>query len=667
MSLDTLVTVNITAGARRITRQGFGTPLILAYHKHWTGRTRSYTSTTAMVSDGFRTNEPAYLMAQAAFSQSPRVPRVKIGRRDIAFSQEVELTPETPSNGKVYQIDVDGETYAYTAGGGDSLADVCTALADALNTADGIAAVMGTIATGGSTAGTQTLTGTSLNGTIGAENMDPPRRLAFTFNSHADWDSTTITVTGKDEDGVTFSEGFAVPNGGGDTVNGAYRFKSVTSISIPAQTGTNGTFTLAVQEITSRAEPDAIIRRGASTAGTQTLDDETELNGSVGGDVFDRPRSLQITFNEHAHWDATTIAVNGKDEAGDDVSENFSVPNGGNSVVTGAVVFTQVTSVEVPTQSGTAGTFTLGFNPMYTADGSSGTKVVVTTTDDGQLVSYENWYDLGQRGNTLAVADVTEDPGIATDLAAIRLVDSDWYGLLIDSNSQEEIEEAAAWAEAQKVLMAIQSGDSLIMDSESGEDVFSQLKLSSYARTVPLFHPSIAAQWMAAGALCGRLPRDPGSYTWKFKSVPGVESYSLTDSQKSAIIAKNGNTYTETAGVAIIEEGTTASGEFADITRFVDWQVAQIQEGIYFLLLNNEKLPYTDASVSLVKNNVLSKLKKGIRVGGLRNDPFPIVTAPKVADMDAEDRAARILTGIEFSAELAGAIHKLTLSGTLSV
>lgn len=665
MSLNDIIEVQASAGVARPARAGFGTLMIVAYHKHWSGRSRTYTGDAGAITDGFSTLEPAYKQLVAAFSQTPRPKTVKIGRRANAPEQVVNMTPVAPSAGTLYQADLDGVTREYTADGADSLADVCTEFAAACNGAEA-ADVDAIIATGASTNGVQALDEEDFDGVIGGEVMDPPRRVSFTFSSHSDWDATVITVTGKDEDGVTITETIAVPNNGNDIVNGAYRFSQITGVSIPAQTAGGGTFTMGVIAVTTVAQPDAIIRRGASTAGIQTLADD-DFNGTIGAEEFDRPSSVQFTFNEHADWDATTIVVSGKDEAGNDTTENFSVSNGGNNVVTGAVIFTQITEVSIPAQTGTNGTFTMGLNPRYTASGASGTKVVVTATDDGQLVSFENWYDHSEQGATLSVEDVTEDPGIAEDLAAIRLADPDWYGLVLDSTSKAEVEEATAWGEAQRLLGAYQSGDSGITDADESEDLFSALKLSGYTRAVPIFHPSIAAQFIAAGALAGRLARDPGSYTWKFKRVPGVESYTLNETERGAVLAKKGNIYTPTADIAIIEDGTVSSGSFADITRFIDWQVAQIQEGIYFLFLNNEKIPYTDAGIAMVVAVIYAKLKAGIRQGGLREDPFPVVTAPLVADIDPQDRADRVVPDIVIDGQLAGAIHKVRIRMAVSV
>lgn len=95
-----------------------------------------------------------------------------------------------------------------------------------------------------STAGVQTLSGGSLDGVVGTAEMIPPRNVTMTFSSHADWDATTATVTGTDENGETITENFSIPNGGNATVTGAVKFRTVTSISIPAQSGTGGTGTI---------------------------------------------------------------------------------------------------------------------------------------------------------------------------------------------------------------------------------------------------------------------------------------------------------------------------------------------------------------------------------------------------------------------------------------
>lgn len=100
------------------------------------------------------------------------------------------------------------------------------------------------LATGGaSSASPQTIVTTALNGAVGQGVISPAKNITLTFNSHADWDATTAVITGENEDGQIITESLAIPNGGNATVSGTIPFSRVTSIYIPAQTGTNGTFT----------------------------------------------------------------------------------------------------------------------------------------------------------------------------------------------------------------------------------------------------------------------------------------------------------------------------------------------------------------------------------------------------------------------------------------
>ena len=192
MSLEDVVNVQISGDAPAITRAGFGVPLIAAYHTHNTDRVRSYTSLTAMAADGFATSEPAYQMASVIFSQQPRVPRIRVGRRATAFAQVIHLTPSAPATGDVYSVEINGQAGSYTAVGGDDIAAVCTALATALNALSG-ADADAIITSRASPGTTLTLTVVGLNGVIGARTMNPPRALSLTLSNHANWDATTAT------------------------------------------------------------------------------------------------------------------------------------------------------------------------------------------------------------------------------------------------------------------------------------------------------------------------------------------------------------------------------------------------------------------------------------------------------------------------------------------
>lgn len=104
--------------------------------------------------------------------------------------------------------------------------------------ADGIVESLATAATATS------LTGSSLDGVVGAEEMFPPRNVTITATSHANFDLSTWIVRGLDENGLPQEELFVMPDAGNTTLVGNKFFSSVTEVYVPAQAGTGGAYTV---------------------------------------------------------------------------------------------------------------------------------------------------------------------------------------------------------------------------------------------------------------------------------------------------------------------------------------------------------------------------------------------------------------------------------------
>ncbi len=104
--------------------------------------------------------------------------------------------------------------------------------------ADGIVAARATAATAAS------ITGSGLDGAVGADEMFPARNITITASNHADFDLTTWYVRGLDEEGLPQEEAFVMPNGGNTTLTGNKVFSAVTEVYVPAQSGTGGSFTV---------------------------------------------------------------------------------------------------------------------------------------------------------------------------------------------------------------------------------------------------------------------------------------------------------------------------------------------------------------------------------------------------------------------------------------
>lgn len=293
------------------------------------------------------------------------------------------------------------------------------------------------------------------------------------------------------------------------------------------------------------------------------------------------------------------------------------------------------------------------------------TKIVVTAAAAGAPVDFA--FGLGWN-----VSDETADTTTDDDLPICSAEDDDWYGLLIaDSTSKATTLLGAAFCETKVKEYIAQTPDTACGDSVSTTDVMAAVQTAAYKRTIVGYHRSIAgSEWLAAAWMGRTFSIDPGRGTMAFRTLAGVSADDpqiVNASFRSSVLTKSGSYYIRRGGVNITFEGKAGSGRFGDITRFVDWQQADMQTSVYGLIVNQEKLPYTDGGISQIKGTMLQSLQRGVTVGGLAAEPAPEVTVLAVADQAANDRALRIARGFEFKGRLAGAIHRAVIRGNLSV
>jgi len=272
-----------------------------------------------------------------------------------------------------------------------------------------------------------------------------------------------------------------------------------------------------------------------------------------------------------------------------------------------------------------------------------------------------------QAVGTFAANTTYQNETPVTALTTITNENNDWYFLIYAQGHYDSagVKLLAADIETKLKLFFALSFDPRTITS-STDDLASELQALNYDRTIVAFTKvddnHIEAAWIGLNA-----PKDPGSITWKFKTLSGVTADDYTDTEKTNVKGKNANLYNEIGGIDIMEEGVVISGEYIDVMRGVDWIQARIEEKVYSTLAASDKVPYTDAGVDIVKSDVNSILRIAIGQGILADDPAPAVTAPDVADIPTADKQARILRDVEFTATLAGAIHKVYIDGFVSV
>lgn len=266
--------------------------------------------------------------------------------------------------------------------------------------------------------------------------------------------------------------------------------------------------------------------------------------------------------------------------------------------------------------------------------------------------------------------------------------DSDFYFVTADDNVPAFITGATGLA------AAVQADDKLLFISDSNTDniatvtdpdnsLFGTLAAANYSNTVMLFHqdagdsaiagdhesadnyPEVA--WVGANAVYSA-----GSVTWANIRVTGTSASTdpsvgtrLTPTQKSNLDSRNANYMEYDAGNTFTRYGQTASNDWIDTIRGVHWLTADMHSNLKVLLLGQKggKVTYDGRGIARVREVMASSLQRGINRNFLSDYT---ITMPRLADISSATKLSRVLEDVTFEASVAGAIHEITVSGTVS-
>ncbi len=162
----------------------------------------------------------------------PRQVSAKIARGLLTAGCMAFKVPTVGGAGSRNGIDP-GEAFQYVIGG-------TTASATAV------------LASGGASSTSQQVI-TSFNGSLGAGPFQPARAVTMTLNNNANWDATTAVLRGYNHLGQIVSENLSIPDAGNTTLTSANLYTRLISLTIPAQSGTGGTYTLGVAAVAAGA------------------------------------------------------------------------------------------------------------------------------------------------------------------------------------------------------------------------------------------------------------------------------------------------------------------------------------------------------------------------------------------------------------------------------
>lgn len=565
-STDNFISILISRTSRASSRPTFGAVMIAAFLTWMAERARTFSEPEEMLEAGCPEDAPEYLAAVALCAQENRPSTFKVGRREGAPVQTIRLTPSTPSEGTEYSVTIGGVEFAYTAESGDAVGDVCDELVRLVN-----------------------------------------------------------------------------------------------------------------------ADPDAIIASGVATALTSQELGAADFDGVVGAGEISPPRNLTLTLNAHADWDATSIVVTGLDANGRVQTESFLVPNGGDTALVGTKVFSRVTGVAIPAQTGPGGTLLMGVGSLFTnerlaisaVDGA--THVDIASSIDGR------WFAYTEIADTLAIEDRTAEPTttLAADLAAILDVDQDFAGLVIaDAQSKAQILAAATAVEPLKRVLYIAHSFDTAVTTDAIDDVATTL-LDANRLWSKVFYNRRSHGLFPDASVFGRIFSDefpPGSASFEFKTLSGVLPDRLTTTVYQRLVgtrqqpaaSKRAMVYVEVAqpgtnrGTAVTVGGLSAGGEWLDVLRGLSWVQSELAGVTWDLQLSVPKVPYTAKGAGVLEGKTRNVLLRASRAPYNIFDEASVATqAAPVEDAPEADRQNRYYDGVRFAARVQGAMRAFTFRGAV--
>lgn len=347
-----------------------------------------------------------------------------------------------------------------------------------------------------------------------------------------------------------------------------------------------------------------------------------------------------------------TVTVSHKDSGGNVTSKPYA--------------YTNTSGDAEAVLGGIAALITADTDAVVTATVTASTLTVTTKgeTDFALTVS-----------SMLSATSGTVTETVPETMMAITKSDNDWYGIAFTSRVQADVLAMAAWTESHRKIYGVAIAEAGAKDADVENDTGYLLQQNNYFRTHWWYHADAATDFPECAVMARCFAIDPGGETWALKKLAGVVTDNLTETEYNAITKKNGNTFERFRNVSVTQNGKTAAGEWIDVIRFRDWLQEEITVNIFNALINSDKVPYTDAGISIIENQIRAALDLGKKRGGIAPNEFDedgntnlgyTVEVPLSSDISANTKASRILEDVKFTARLAGAIHVVNVKGGLT-
>lgn len=279
-----------------------------------------------------------------------------------------------------------------------------------------------------------------------------------------------------------------------------------------------------------------------------------------------------------------------------------------------------------------------------------------------------------------------------TQLSAIADADDEWYwiGITAALRDKASLDGLVEWTESRTKFAIIDSNDALMKTQGDTTNIAARHK-DTVERTAVFYHDVVTEYpgfALAASLGTRNFDQADSAYTAKYKPLRGVPPVNIGSAAvqavtgftpqlgQSAVAGHNANTYVDIGGRNFVVEGSTlTSNVFIDEIHASDWIVARTEEETLGILLNNNRVPFTDAGMELLASGARTVMRSADRAGLIANDldpetgdysPSVVFEIPSIFDVPASQRKTRVAPEIKVTFRYAGAVHYTTINYSMN-
>jgi hypothetical protein len=324
-----------------------------------------------------------------------------------------------------------------------------------------------------------------------------------------------------------------------------------------------------------------------------------------------------------------------------------------NSVAYNFTSSSSATAINIVAGLKTASTAATGITFLDNLDGTFKISVTVAGTA---------WSITSSTNVSLTVFTPTE--AYADALTAINAVNSTWYCLICSSHLQADVVALNSAVTGLKKIYGTSLAD-ITAIATTTTDTAAVLSALSAGRTFGVYLPTADAQYPEAAWVGAQLPYTPGSNDWDFKQAVNVTVGNISDTARVNLRTKKCNMYTTLGGVTVFQDGNMFDGSPIDQVIGQDWLYANLQQNIFFRLINSLKIPMTNPGLVVIENEIRSTLSQA-QANGLIDSGWSVIT-PDVLSIPVNMRALRTAGVFQFNCRLAGSVRIANIVGYLAV